>query len=153
MASKALTAGEQSPRKPVDCFQLQPSLWQEQGAHMPVKHSTDVEAKNVAAGKDTTIQVLISSQEGPNFALRKFSMQKGGGMPRHTNTVEHEQYVLRGEATITIGDETHHVKTGDVVFIPGGAIHSYENVGEEPFEFLCIIPNKEDRITIMEESC
>ena len=120
---------------------------------MPVKHSTDVEAKNVAAGKDTTIQVLISSQEGPNFALRKFSMQKGGGMPRHTNTVEHEQYVLRGEAKITIGDETHHVKGGDVVFIPQGAIHSYENTGDDQFEFLCIIPNKEDKITIVEENC
>jgi len=120
---------------------------------MTVKHSQEVEAKNVAAGKDTTIQVLISSQEGPNFALRKFSMQKGGGMPRHTNAVEHEQYVLRGAATITIGDETHHVKTGDVVFIPEGAIHSYENTGEEPFEFLCIVPNKEDTITIMDESC
>lgn len=120
---------------------------------MPVKHTMDVEAKNVAAGKDTTIQVLISSQEGPNFALRKFSMQQGGGMPRHTNTVEHEQYVLRGEATITIGDETYHVKAGDVVFIPEGAIHSYENTGTEQFEFLCIIPNKEDKITIVEESC
>ncbi len=120
---------------------------------MSIKHSSDVEAKNVAAGKDTTIQVLISSQEGPNFALRKFSMQKGGGMPRHTNTVEHEQYVLRGEATITIGDEIHHVKTGDVVFIPEGVIHSYENTGDEPFEFLCIIPNKADRITIVDESC
>jgi quercetin dioxygenase-like cupin family protein len=120
---------------------------------MPVKHSTDVEAKDVAAGKDTTIQVLISSQEGPNFALRKFSMQKGGGMPRHTNTVEHEQYVLRGEAKITIGDETHHVKAGDVVFIPEGAIHSYENTGDDPFEFLCIIPNKPDQITILEEAC
>ena len=120
---------------------------------MPIKHSTDIEAKNVTAGKDTTIQVLISSQEGPNFALRKFSMQKGGGMPRHTNTVEHEQYVLRGKATITIGDETHHVEAGDVVFIPEGAIHSYNNTGEEPFEFLCIIPNKEDKITIVGESC
>jgi quercetin dioxygenase-like cupin family protein len=120
---------------------------------MPVKHSTDVEAKNVTAGKDTTIQVLISSQEGPNFALRKFSMQKGGGMPRHTNLVEHEQYVLRGQATITIGDETHHVKTGDVVFIPEGVIHSYQNTGAEPFEFLCIVPNKEDRITILDEGC
>ena len=118
---------------------------------MTVKHSTDVEAKDVAAGKDTTIQVLISSQEGPNFALRKFSMKSGGGMPRHTNTVEHEQFVLHGEATITIGDETHHVKTGDVVFIPEGAIHSYENTGDEPFEFLCIIPNKDDKITIVEE--
>lgn len=120
---------------------------------MPVKRSTDVEAKNVAAGKDTTIQVLISSQEGPNFALRKFSMQKGGGMPRHTNTVEHEQYVLHGEATITIGEETYRVKTGDVVLILEGVVHSYQNTGEEPFEFLCIIPNKEDKITIVDEAC
>ncbi|HJR80473.1 MAG TPA: cupin domain-containing protein [Anaerolineales bacterium] len=119
---------------------------------MSIKHSNDVEAKHVTAGKDTTIQVLISSQEGPNFALRKFSMQKGGGMPRHTNTVEHEQYVLRGQATITIGDETHYVKTGDVVFIPEGAIHSYQNTGEEPFEFLCIVPNREDKITIIDEN-
>jgi quercetin dioxygenase-like cupin family protein len=118
---------------------------------MTVKHSKDVEAKNVAAGKDTTIQVLISSQEGPNFALRKFSMQSGGGMPRHTNTVEHEQYVLRGEATVTIGDEAHQVKAGDVLLIPEGAIHSYENSGDEPFEFLCIVPNKEDKITIVKE--
>jgi quercetin dioxygenase-like cupin family protein len=120
---------------------------------MPIKHANDVEAKDVAAGKDTTIQILISSLEGPNFALRRFTMQKGGGMPRHTNTVEHEQYVLRGEATITIGEETHEVKAGDVVFIPEGAIHSYKNTGEEPFEFLCIVPNKEDKITIMNESC
>jgi quercetin dioxygenase-like cupin family protein len=120
---------------------------------MSVKHASDVEARNVAAGKDTTIQVLISSEEGPNFALRKFSMEKGGGMPRHTNTVEHEQYVLRGQATITIGEETHHVKTGDVVFIPQGVIHSYQNTGAEPFEFLCIIPNREDKITIVDEGC
>ena len=119
---------------------------------MAVKHSNDVEAKNVSAGKDTTIQVLISSQEGPNFALRKFSMQKGGGMPPHTNLVEDEQYVLRGEATVTINDANYKDKTGDVLFIPGGAIHSYENTGEEPFEFLCIVPNKEDKITIVKES-
>ena len=119
---------------------------------MTVKHAMDVEAKDVAAGKDTTIQVLISSQEGPNFALRKFSMQKGGGMPRHTNTVEHEQYVLRGQATITIGNEVHQVETGDVVFIPEGAIHSYQNMGEGLFEFLCIIPNKEDKITVVDDA-
>jgi quercetin dioxygenase-like cupin family protein len=119
---------------------------------MSVKHAIDIEAKNVAAGKNTTIQVLISAQEGPNFALRKFSMQPGGGMPRHTNTVEHEQYVLRGQAAITIGDETHHVKAGDVVYIPQNIVHSYQNTGNEPFEFLCIIPNKEDKLTIVDEA-
>jgi quercetin dioxygenase-like cupin family protein len=122
-------------------------------AEMTVKHAVDVKANDVVNAKDTKIQVLISSQEGPNFALRKFSMQKNGGMPRHTNTVEHEQYVLRGQATITISDETYHVKTGDVVFIPEGVIHSYQNTGNEPFEFLCIIPNKEDKVTVVDASC
>ena len=117
---------------------------------MSVKHSESVEKKNVAAGKNTTIQVLISAQEGPNFALRKFSMQAGGGMPRHTNTVEHEQYVLRGRARIGMGDEIYEVKTGDVVFISEGVVHYYENIGEEPFEFLCVIPNKPDEIKIVE---
>ena len=120
---------------------------------MTVKHSNEVEAKNVAAGRDTTIQVLISSQEGPNFALRKFSMQPGGGMPLHTNTVEHEQYVLRGHARIGIGEETYEVKTGDVVFIPDGVIHYYDNIGDEPFEFLCVVPNKPDDIKIVGEGC
>ena len=120
---------------------------------MTVKHAVDVEANDVLNAKDTKIQVLISSREGPNFALRKFSMQKDGSMPRHTNTVEHEQYVLRGQATITIGEETHHVKAGDVVFIPESVIHSYQNTGEEPFEFLCIIPNKEDKVTVVDASC
>jgi quercetin dioxygenase-like cupin family protein len=119
---------------------------------MTVKHSTDVEAANVAAGKDTTIQVLISAQEGPNFALRKFSMLPGGGMPLHTNTVEHEQYVLRGHARIGIDGEVYEVNQGNVVFIPAGVPHFYENIGDEPFEFLCIIPNKEDKITVVGEA-
>lgn len=120
---------------------------------MTVKHTEDVEKKSVAAGRDTTIQVLISAQEGPNFALRKFSMQAGGGMPLHTNTVEHEQYVLRGHARIGIGDETHEVTAGDVVFIPAGVVHYYENIGAEPFEFLCVIPNKPDEIKVVGEGC
>ena len=120
---------------------------------MSVKRAEDVEKKNVAAGKDTTIQVLITPQEGPNFALRKFSMQAGGGMPLHTNTVEHEQYVLRGHARIGIGDETHEVRAGDVVFIPAGVVHYYENIGAEPFEFLCVIPNKPDEIKVVSEGC
>jgi quercetin dioxygenase-like cupin family protein len=120
---------------------------------MSIKHTEDVEKKDVAAGRDTTIQVLITAQEGPNFALRKFSMQAGGGMPLHTNTVEHEQYVLRGHARIGIGEETHEVHAGDVVFIPAGILHYYENIGDEPFEFLCIIPNKPDEIKIVGEAC
>jgi quercetin dioxygenase-like cupin family protein len=120
---------------------------------MPVKHSKDVEAQVVKSGDKTTIQVLISSQEGPNFALRRFIMEPGGGIPGHTNTVEHEQYVLQGHASIGIGGETIDVNAGDVVFIPEGIPHWYRNIGKENFEFLCIIPNKPDEIKIIDKGC
>ena len=115
---------------------------------MSVKHADAVLADEVKAGTRTTRQVLIGPDEGPNFALRRFIMQPGGGMPRHTNTVEHEQYVLRGRASITLGGERHKVKAGDVVFIPAGVPHSYQAEGNEPFEFLCIVPNRPDVVEL-----
>ncbi|MDX1428939.1 MAG: cupin domain-containing protein [Rhodothermales bacterium] len=114
-----------------------------------VKHSDDVPADPVAAGTLTRRQVLIGPDEGPNFAMRKFVMEPGGGMPAHTNAVEHEQYVLRGSATVGIGDETVTVREGDVVFIPSGVPHWYEAKGDEPFEFLCIVPNAPDEIKMV----
>ena len=119
---------------------------------MTLKHAQDVEAQVVKAGDKTTIQVLISAQEGPNFALRRFVMEPGGGMPNHTNMVEHEQYVLQGHASVGIGNGIFDVRAGDVVFIPEGVPHWYQNVGEENFEFLCIIPNIEDRITLIDKA-
>jgi len=122
---------------------------------MSVKHTRDVEAVEVTQGVKTTKQVLISAQEGPNFALRRFVMEAGGGMPRHTNTVEHEQFVLGGKARIGIADEVFEVKKGDVVFIPENVPHWYQNIGDETFEFLCIVPNKPDITTVLpdELSC
>jgi quercetin dioxygenase-like cupin family protein len=105
----------------------------------------------VAAGRATARQVLLGPDDGmPNFALRRFVMGEGGGMPRHTNTVEHEQYVLRGRARISVGDEIHDVGADDALYIPAGAPHSYEVV-EAPFEFICVVPNGPDRIRLLDE--
>ena len=78
---------------------------------------------DVSAGRATRRRVLIDATQAPNFALRKFTMQPGGGMPRHTNSVEHEQYVLRGRARIGIGDAVYEVVADDVVFNPAGVPH------------------------------
>ena len=82
---------------------------------MSVRNVESLPAEEVKAGTATQRQVLIGPDQGPNFAMRRFIMQPGGGMPMHTNKVEHEQYVLRGSAKVQIGDDTHHVKAGDVV--------------------------------------
>jgi quercetin dioxygenase-like cupin family protein len=117
-----------------------------------LKHADEIPAESVAAGTGTTRQVLIGADEAPNFALRRFVMQPGGGMPRHTNTVEHEQYVLSGRARIVIGDEALDARPGDAVFIPAGVPHSYQVQGDEPFAFLCVVPNLPDRVQVLERS-
>jgi quercetin dioxygenase-like cupin family protein len=119
---------------------------------MSVKSAASVRADVVGAGKGTTRQVLIGPDEGPNFALRRFIIGPGGGMPPHTNTVEHEQYVLRGRARIGVGDHVVEVSSDDVVFIPAGTPHWYKALGDEAFEFLCVVPNGPDRIEVLEDS-
>ena len=115
-----------------------------------VKRSASVPGQEVAAGTATRVHVLLGPADGaPHFAMRRFVMGDGGGMPRHTNLVEHEQYVLAGRAVVTVGEEAHEVAPGDVLLIPAGTPHSYRVV-EAPFEFLCLVPNAPDRIEVLE---
>jgi len=115
-----------------------------------VKRADAVERRTVAAGTATESQVLLGPDDGaPNFAMRRFVMGEGGGMPLHTNSVEHEQYVLRGRAEVRIGDRSHRVAAGDVLYIPAGVPHHYRVV-EAPFEFLCVVPNRPDRVNVLD---
>jgi len=115
-----------------------------------VRPAAQVPFLEVPAGQDTSMQVLVGPEQGaPHFALRRFVIQEGGGMPLHTNDVEHEQYVLRGRARITVGDAVHEVQADHTLFIPAGVPHSYEVV-EGPFEFICVVPNHPDQIKVMD---
>lgn len=90
--------------------------------------------------------VLIGTSDGaPNFEKRRFVLDPGGRIPAHKHPdIEHEQYVLSGELEIGLDEETVRVRTGDVVFIPAGTVHWYENSSDEPAEFLCSVPITDD---------
>ena len=118
---------------------------------MFVKKIDSVPKVKVPTGEKAWKQVLISVQEAPNAALRRFILEPGGHIPNHTNTVEHEQFVLNGRARIGIGEKVYDVAKNDAVYIPAGTPHWYQVTGEEPFEFICVVPNKEDVIEVLEE--
>ena len=116
-----------------------------------VKRAEALGLQEVAAGTATQMQVLIGPADGaPHFAMRRFGMGKDGGIPTHTNQVEHEQYVLHGRAEVEIGGQVHDVHRGDVLFIPAGTPHSYRVI-EAPFEFLCLVPNAPDQLEIIRD--
>ncbi len=113
------------------------------------KQINDIEAVSQKAGKGVSMKMLLSSDESPNFAMRNFIIEVGGYMPLHTNTVEHEQYVLSGKAKVQLADKTVEAKAGDILLIPAGVAHSYETIGDEAYSFLCLVPKTDDKIEIL----
>ncbi|MGD9655291.1 MAG: cupin domain-containing protein, partial [Sulfuricurvum sp.] len=99
--------------------------------------------------KGVSMKMLLSPEESPNFAMRNFTIDAGGHMPLHTNTVEHEQYVISGRAKVVIGDKTIEAGAGDVLLIPAGVPHSYETLGNEAYSFLCLVPKAQDCINVI----
>ena len=122
--------------------------------------------ESVDAAEGLSKGVLVGEDHGaPNFAIRRFTLDPGAEVPRHTNEVEHEQYVLEGEYVVGIsdapeahradgeavdGDEEHEVSAGDSLLIPAGAVHWYRNESDEPGAFLCAVPNGDDEIRLTE---
>ena len=116
-----------------------------------VKRGGDAAAEPVDAAEGLSKAVLIDESDGaPNFAMRRFELAPGAEVPRHTNAVEHEQYVLAGEYVVGIGEEQHTVSAGDALLIPAGVEHWYRNAGDEPGAFICAVPNGDDTIELVE---
>lgn len=115
---------------------------------MYCKNSNEYEANEIPKTVNAKIAVL-SPKDDKDFIVRKVTLEEGGSMPNHTNLVQHQQFVLKGEAKVIIGDEEYHAKQGDFLYIPEGIPHLYEACYGEPYEFLCMITTKEDEITLV----
>ncbi|QUO48212.1 MULTISPECIES: cupin domain-containing protein [Halorubrum] len=116
-----------------------------------VKRGEEIRYEPVDAAEGLSKGVLLDESDGaPNFAMRRFELAAGAEVPRHTNAVEHEQYVLAGEYVVGIGDEEHTVSPGDALLIPAGVEHWYRNEGDEPGAFICAVPNGDDTIELVE---
>jgi len=117
-----------------------------------VRRAGEAAAEPVGAADGLSKAVLLDASDGaPNFAIRRFELDPGATVPRHTNAVEHEQYVLAGEYTVGIDDEEYLVRPGDALLIPAGVEHWYRNDADEPGAFLCAVPNGDDEIRLVEE--
>ena len=116
-----------------------------------VKRADEISYEPVDAAEGLSKGVLLDESDGaPNFAMRRFELAAGAEVPRHTNAVEHEQYVLAGEYVVGIGDEEHAVSPGDALLVPAGVEHWYRNEGDEPGAFICAVPNGDDTIELVE---
>ena len=63
----------------------------------------------------------------------------GEGPPLHTHANEDEcLVVLDGTMRFRLGDDIEDAPAGSVVFVPRGAVHTWQNVGEAPARMLVL---------------
>lgn len=116
-----------------------------------IRKADEITYETVDAADGLRRGVLISDEHGaPNFAIRRFELEPGAEVPKHTNAVEHEQYVLSGTYTVGIEDEEYILEPGDSLLIPSGVVHWYRNNTDTPGAFLCAVPNGDDEINLAE---
>ncbi len=111
-----------------------------------VRSMSTAEALRVERARGATVEVILGPVDGvPNFVTRRFTIAPGGRIPRHRHdTIEHEQVVLEGTMVVGLDRGEHVASAGDCVFIPPGVAHWYENRGDVPVRFLCVVPRTDE---------
>jgi len=105
---------------------------------IPVQSYDSPEARKVIK------RVLIGEKEGaPYFIMRYFEVEPGGWTMLDQHSHDHGVIILKGEGKVLLGDEEYKVKFGDVVYVAPNERHQFKNTGDNPFGFICVIPNKE----------
>ena len=87
------------------------------------------------------MRLLIGpDDDAPNFHMRHFEVAPGGCTPHHNHDYEHEIVVLRGAGLARSEQGDRFFKAGDIIFVSPGEKHQFVNNGDEPLQFICVVP-------------
>ena len=106
----------------------------------------DLVARLAAEGEGTATQAALVHRpwgsyqvidQGGRFQVKRITVKAGRklSLQSHAHRAEH-WVVVRGEARVTIDDQTRLVQENESVYIPLGARHRLENAGEQPLDLI-----------------
>lgn len=107
--------------------------------------SVSVEDLTKKGAEKVKVRYLIDERHGSDrFALRQYTVEKGGHTPLDQHEYEHQVYVLSGRGLVREAEHSpilRELSEGDAVFVPSNAVHQFINQRDEPFVFLCVKGN------------
>ena len=117
-----------------------------------LKRDDDVEYAELSKADGVRKAVILDESDGaPNFRMRRYRLDPGAEVPKHTNAVEHEVHTVDGEYVVGLEDEEHTVREGDSLLIPAGTVHWFRNESEAESAFVCMVPNGDAGIELVDE--
>lgn len=89
---------------------------------------------------------MIGKAEGAqNFAFRFYQLSPGSHSRKEQHPYDHGMLVLQGEGQVLLGEETHPIQRGDVIYISPNLLHQVTNTSSAPMGFLCVIPARREK--------
>jgi quercetin dioxygenase-like cupin family protein len=113
--------------------------------------TTDRRFPHIRAGEGAAYSLIgelitfkvTSAQTGDTFLMTELISQPQGGPPLHTHPAAEAFIILEGEFEFSglDGDAPYAIRgvSGDIVYIPGGAPHTYKTVSATPGRALGIL--------------
>lgn len=85
--------------------------------------------------------LLTHNYVDPQTRIMRSSLQPGASSGLHAHSANFEViYVLSGVLTFHYDDVVEEARAGQVHYCPKGHSHWFENLQEEPAEYLAIVP-------------
>lgn len=78
------------------------------------------------------------------WVMRNFILPAHESIPPHKHDWEHLLYTISGNGEVEVEGEHYDMSKGNWARVPSGKEHIFRNLGEEPFEFFCIVPASGD---------
>lgn len=80
-----------------------------------------------------------------DWVMRHFIIPPGCSIPIHAHEWDHLALSLAGHGVVAVkGEEDYDMEQGNWARVPAGLEHSFKNIGDEPFVFICIVPTHGD---------
>ena len=71
-----------------------------------------------------------------SWSMMEVVLPKHAGPPPHDHPWDEAYYVIEGEVRFGLGSRVELVKAGEFLYAPGGTLHGFEGVSEQPARML-----------------
>jgi quercetin dioxygenase-like cupin family protein len=70
--------------------------------------------------------------------MMETTLPKDAGPPPHEHPWDEAYYVIEGEVNFSLAGERRTVKAGDFIYAPGGTLHGFQGLSDEPARVLIL---------------
>ncbi len=111
---------------------------------MIIKNPHNVPYEDTSTYQGIKKQIVLGPKDGAEeIIMRYFTVEPGGATPYHHHGFQHLVKVEEGNGIVIDKDGAEHkLSSGDLVYVRDDEIHGFKNESDEPFVFICVVPER-----------